>query len=133
MNSACEVDEQDEDADMAVVVQHTAGLVKSALRDSAGGRQRERESWRGGQPTEFSSSCLSRSTARCRERSRARTEEKSKISKGGVCTKFVLIMKWTPGTLCAAVVVTIVLVMGCGVLIVYLRLSEETINQKMEP
>ena len=41
MDSACEVDEQDEDAYMAVVVQHTAGLVKSALRDSAGGRQRE--------------------------------------------------------------------------------------------
>ena len=44
MDSACEVDEQDEDADMmAVVVQHAAGLVKSALRDIAGGRQRERQ------------------------------------------------------------------------------------------
>ena len=43
MDSACEVDEQEEDTDMSVVVQHTSGLVKSALRDSAGGRQRERQ------------------------------------------------------------------------------------------
>ena len=42
-------------------------------------------------------------------------------------------MKWTWPTLCMVVVITTGLVTACGFLIAYLRPSEETINQRMDP
>ena len=43
VDSECEDNGQDEEADLAVVVQHSAGPVKSAMRAKAGSRQGERQ------------------------------------------------------------------------------------------